>query len=168
MIVSMIAAMDEARGIGIDNRLPWRLSSDLKRFKTLTMGHHIIVGRKTFESIGKPLPGRHTIILTNRGDFSAPGCLVADSLEEALNLAKQSDESEVFVCGGARVFQQALPIADRFYLTVVHANVGADTFFPEWRKDEWVEEEVEDHAADEKNQYPLTFKVLVRRSSASS
>jgi len=168
MIVSLIAAMDEERGIGIDNRLPWRLSSDLKRFKTLTMGHHIIVGRHTFESIGKPLPGRHTIVLTSRHNFSAAGCMTVDSLEGALNLARQNGESEVFVCGGARVFQQALPIADRFYLTVVHANVGADTFFPEWRKDEWVEEEVEDHAADEKNQYPLTFKVLVRRSSASS
>src|SRR5690349_14530681 len=124
MIVSIIAAMDEARGIGINNSLPWRLSSDLKRFKSLTMGHHIVVGRHTFESIGKPLPGRHTIILTNRRSFSAAGCLVADSLEAALDIAKQRGETEVFVCGGARVFQEALPTADRFYLTIVHAKVG--------------------------------------------
>jgi dihydrofolate reductase len=168
MIVSLIAAMDEERGIGIDNRLPWRLSSDLKRFKTLTMGHHIVVGRHTFESIGKPLPGRHTIVLTSRHNLSAAGCMTVDSLEGALNLARQIGESEVFICGGARVFQHALPIADRFYLTVVHAKVDADTFFPVWREDEWVEEEAERHEADEKNQYPLTFKVLVRRSSASS
>src|SRR5215469_5276330 len=134
MIVSLIAAMDESQGIGVNNRLPWRLSADLKRFKALTMGHHIIVGRHTFESIGKPLPGRHTIILTNRHDFRADGCATADSLDAALNLARQDGESEVFVCGGARVFQDALPIADRFYLTVVHANVAADTFFPQWRE----------------------------------
>ena len=162
MIVSLIAAMDEARGIGIDNRLPWRLSADLKRFKNLTMGHHIVVGRKTFESIGSPLPGRRTIVLTHRAGFTAPGCLVAGSLEEALTLARKNGESETFICGGARVFEEALPIADRFYLTLVHARVGADTFFPEWQEDCWVEQEVSHHDADEKNQYPLTFKVLVR------
>jgi len=163
MIVSLIAAMDEARGIGIDNKLPWRLSADLKRFKDLTMGHHIIVGRKTFESISGPLPGRRTIILTHRAGLTAPGCLVAGSLDEALALARENGEGEAFICGGARVFEEALPRADRFYLTLVHARVRADTFFPEWQEDRWAEQEVSHHDADEKNQYPLTFKVLVRK-----
>ena len=154
MIVSLIAAMDEARGIGIDNRLPWRLSDDLKRFKTLTMGHHIIVGRNTFESIGKPLPGRRTIVVTSRPDLAIPGCLAANSLQAALDLARHNGESEVFVCGGARVFQDALPLADRFYMTLIHAKVGADTFFPEWREDQWAVEEVADHPADDHARAP--------------
>ena len=155
--------MDQARGIGIDNKLPWRLSSDLKRFKNLTMGHHIIVGRKTLESIGSALPGRRTIILTHSPNFTFPGCLVAGSLEEALNLARENGETEAFICGGALVFEEALPIADRFYLTQVRARVNADTFFPEWNEDRWAEQEVSHHDADEKNQYPLTFKLLVKR-----
>lgn len=163
MIVSIIVAMDEKRGIGAQNRLPWRLSSDLKRFRELTMGHHIIVGRKTFESIGKPLPGRQTIVVTGNSNFEAPGCLIAHSLEEAIALAEERGEQEVFVCGGAAVYAQALPIADRLYLTLVHAETEADTLFPEWEQDKWIERESFHHRADEKNQYSFTFKLLARR-----
>jgi len=163
VIVSIIVAMDEKRGIGAQNRLPWRLSSDLKRFRELTMGHHIIVGRKTFESIGKPLPGRQTIVVTGNSNFEAPGCLIAHSLEEAIALAEERGEQEVFVCGGAAVYAQALPIADRLYLTLVHAETEADTLFPEWEQDKWIERESFHHRADEKNQYSFTFKLLARR-----
>jgi dihydrofolate reductase len=163
VIISLLVAMDERRGIGKDNLLPWRLSSDLKRFRALTMGHHIVVGRKTFESIGKPLPGRHMIIVSRNRDYTAAGCFVAGSLDEALALARERGEVEAFVCGGAQLYGQALGAAGRIYLTVVHAVVEADTFFPEWDPDEWIEKQSSHHPADEKNQYPSTFKILERR-----
>jgi dihydrofolate reductase len=155
--------MDENRGIGKGNHLPWRLSTDLKRFRELTMGHHILVGRKTFQSIGKPLPGRETIILTRNEDFRPEGCLIAHSLEDGIRLAQERGESELFICGGAEIYAQSLRAADRMYLTLVHAVVEADTFFPEWESDEWTEEEVSRHEADAKNQFPFTFKLLTKR-----
>lgn len=163
MIVSIIAAMDNRRGIGIENRLPWRLSADLKRFRELTMGHHIIVGRKTFESIGKPLPGRHMIVVTRDNKFRADGCDVCHSLAEAFELAGSREEQEVFVCGGAQIYEQALALADRMYLTFVDAEVEADTFFPVFDTQQWSERERTFHPADEKNQFPFTFSLLVRQ-----
>jgi dihydrofolate reductase len=160
VIISLLAAMDERRGIGWKGRLPWRLSSDLKRFRELTMGHHIIVGRKTWESIGKPLPGRKMIIVTRNPGLEVEGAFVAHSVEEAIELARSHGESEVFVCGGAEIYTQALPKAHRFYMTLVHAVVEADTFFPEWEGKGWTEKESSYHEADEKNQYPSTFRVL--------
>jgi dihydrofolate reductase len=154
--------MDRQRGIGIGNKLPWRLSSDLKRFRELTWGHHIILGRKTFESIGRLLPGRHTIIVTRDRNYSAEGCFIVHSVAEAVALARARGESEVFVCGGAEVYKQALALADRIYLTLVEAEVAADTFFPAWDSSGWIEQEVSHHEADEKNQYPFTFKLLLR------
>jgi dihydrofolate reductase len=166
MIVSLLVAMDERRGIGKAGGLPWRLSSDLKRFRELTMGHHIVVGRKTFESIGRPLPGREMIVVT-RGESSVPeGCLIARSVEDAIQFARERGESELFICGGAEIYAQTLGAADRMYLTLVHADCDADTFFPEWDGDEWMEQKSEPHAADEKNQYPFTFKVLSRMYEA--
>ena len=164
MIISILVAMDEKRGIGKDGRLPWRLSSDLKKFRELTMGHHIIVGRKTFESIGKPLPGRETIIVTRNESYSPAGCFIARSVEDAISLARARGESEAFICGGAEVYARSLCAADRMYLTLVHADCGADTFFPECDSGEWVEVESRYHAADEKNQHPFTFKVLAKKS----
>nr|AIA13048.1 Dihydrofolate reductase [uncultured bacterium]AIA13124.1 Dihydrofolate reductase [uncultured bacterium]AIA13423.1 Dihydrofolate reductase [uncultured bacterium] len=164
MIISFLVAMDEKRGIGKAGGLPWRLSSDLKRFRELTMGHHIIVGRKTFESIGKPLPGRQMIIVTRSESFAPAGCFIAHSISDAISLARERGESELFVCGGAEIYAQMLGVADRMYLTLVHADSEADTFFPEWDSSEWVEMESEHRTADEKNQYPFTFKVLARRS----
>nr|AIA12510.1 Dihydrofolate reductase [uncultured bacterium] len=166
MIISFLVAMDEKRGIGKAGGLPWRLSSDLKRFRELTMGHHIIVGRKTFESIGKPLPGRQMIIVTRNESISFEGCFIAHSVSDAISLARERGESELFVCGGAEIYAQMLGAADRMYLTLVHADCDADTFFPEWDRDEWIEVESEHHAADEKNQYSFTFKVLARKSRA--
>jgi dihydrofolate reductase len=163
VIVSILVAMDERRGIGRDNHLPWRLSSDLRRFRELTMGHHIIVGRKTFESIGKPLAGRVTIVVTRNEDFRPEGCLVARSVGEAIETARERGESEVFICGGAAIYRDSLRVSDRIYLTLVHAQVGADTFFPDFDGREWLETESESHERDEKNQYPFTFKLLVRK-----
>lgn len=152
--------MDEKRGIGWKGKLPWRLSSDLKRFRELTMGHHIIVGRKTFESIGKPLPGRQTIIITRNPDFRAKGCFVVRSLEEAIDLARSRGDSEALICGGAQIYAQAIVKAQRFYLTVVHAQVESDTLFPEWDKSAWTEKHSSHHEADDKDEYSSTFALL--------
>ncbi len=165
MIVSLIVAMDRNRGIGVHNKLPWHLPADLKRFRELTMGHHIIVGRKTFESIGRPLPGRHTIIVTRNERYQATGCLIVHSLAEALTLARERGETEVFVCGGAEIYAQAMPVADRIYVTEVQAEVGADAFFPDYDHEQWSEQEVVHHSADEKNRYPFTFKILSKRKT---
>ncbi|HWO01947.1 MAG TPA: dihydrofolate reductase [Blastocatellia bacterium] len=160
MIISLIVAMDEQSGIGKAGTLPWRLSSDLKRFRELTMGHHIIVGRKTFESIGKPLPGRQTIVVTRNEAYSPEGCLIAHSVKDAIELARERGETEAFICGGAAIYAEAIAAADRLYLTRVHATVDADVFFPEFDEQALIEKERSSHAADEKNQYPFTFKLL--------
>ena len=163
MIISLIVAMDEQRGIGKTGKLPWRLSADLKRFRELTMGHHIIVGRKTFESIGKPLPGRVMIVVTRSETYRPEGCLVAHSVEDAIQIAQDRSEAEAFICGGAAIYVGALAEADRLYLTLVHATVDADVFFPDIDETAWVETESESHTADEKNQYPFTFSLLEKK-----
>jgi dihydrofolate reductase len=165
LIISIIVAMDRKRGIGVDNKLPWRLPADLKRFRELTMGHHIIVGRKTYESIGKPLPGRRMIIVTHNRSYRTEGCDVAYSIEEAIRIARERGESEVFICGGSEIYECSLPLAERIYLTIVDADVAADTFFPVWDEREWIQQEKIDFAADDKNQYPFTFKLLNRLAS---
>lgn len=167
MIISLIVAMDERRGIGKDGKLPWRLSSDLKRFRELTMGHHIIVGRRTFESIGKPLPGRQTIVVTRSETYQPEGCLVAHSVEDAIRLARERGETEAFICGGAAIYAGAISDADRLYLTQVHTTVEADVFFPAIERQAWVEKESASHAVDEKNQYPFTFKLLEKEHRAA-
>nr|AIA15773.1 Dihydrofolate reductase [uncultured bacterium] len=159
-----MVAMDEKRGIGKAGKLPWHLSSDLRTFRELTMGHHLIVGRKTFESIGKPLPGRHTVVVTRNSNFKPEGCSVSHSVEDAIALARERGETEAFVIGGAEIYARALASADRIYLTEVHAEVDADVFFPEFDRADWVETQHIDHPAGEKNQYAFTFKVLERGS----
>src|SRR5215470_5593298 len=155
--------MDKKRGIGVDNKLPWRLSADLKRFRDLTMGHHIIVGRKTFESIGRLLPGRRMIVVTRDSAYKAEGCDAAHSVEDATRLARERGESEVFICGGAEIYVQSISIVDRMYLTFVDAEVAADTFFPEFDEREWSEQESSYQPADEKNQYAFNFKLMIRK-----
>ena len=165
MIVSLLVAMDEQRGIGIDNRLPWHLSADLRHFKARTMGHHLIMGRKTFESIGRPLPGRTIIVVSRNPGYRPEGSLSAASLEEALSLARAQGEDEAFVVGGSEIFTLALPFADRIYLTEVHAVTAADVFFPEFDLDDWVETSSFFHPTDEKNDYAFTFRQLERKRS---
>src|SRR5262249_16475303 len=157
-------AMDEKRGIGKAGKLPWHLSSDLKRFRELTMGHHVIVGRKTYESIGKPLPGRQVIVVTRNADFKAEGCLVARSVSDAIDIARSSGENEAFVIGGAEIYARALDKANRIYLTQVHAEVDADTFFPQLETSAWSEKESAHHPADDKNNYAFAFKLLERQT----
>lgn len=166
MIISLIVAMDENRGIGFQGRLPWRLSSDLKRFRELTMGHHIIAGRKTYQSIGKPLPGRRMIIVTRDHDFKADNCDIAYTVEDALALAEERGEKEAFIIGGAEIYSQTLSRAGRLYLTLVRAKVEADAFFPEWDESRWNEIESFEHEADGKNQYSFTFRLLERTSAS--
>ncbi len=155
--------MDEERGIGVEGRLPWYLPADLKRFKSLTMGHHLIMGRKTYESIGTPLPGRTMIIVTRNPNYQPDGCMVARSLETAIEFARMDFENEVFVIGGGDLFEQAINLADRIYLSQVHATLPADVYFPEFSSDDWQEMKAELIPADEKNQYAFTFKILDRR-----
>ncbi len=160
MRVSIIVAMDEDGGIGFQNRLPWRLSTDLKRFKQLTMGHHLILGRKTFESIGRLLPGRRMVVMTRKADLQIDGVEVVSSLEAALNLAASRAEDEAFIGGGADIYRLALPLTDRIYLTRVHAHTPVDVYFPEFNIHEWSEISSEQIGMDEKNQYPTTFMIL--------
>lgn len=164
MIISLIVAMDEQRGIGLDGGIPWHLPADLKRFKTLTMGHHLIMGRKTYESIGNPLPGRTMIIVTRNPNYQPDGCLVAHSLQAALEFARMGSESEVFVIGGGELFAEAIDLAEQIYLSLVHASLPADTFFPLISVEEWQEIESELVPADDKNKYAFTFKVLRRKN----
>ncbi len=128
MIISIIAAMADNRVIGRGNVIPWHIPEDMKRFREITMGHPVILGRKTFESIGRPLPGRKTVIVTRKRGYCAEGCVVVHDLQEAL--AKCADADEVFICGGGEVYREAMPLASRIYLTVVHLEVDGDTLFP--------------------------------------
>jgi dihydrofolate reductase len=135
--ISIISALARNRVIGINNTLPWRLPEDLKYFKALTLGHHILMGRKTYESIGKPLPGRTTVIIT-RGDYPAPeGVKIAHSISEAIEMG--ANDHEVFFVGGAQLYAQALPLADRLYLTEIQAEVQGDAWFPDFDKGHWRE-----------------------------
>ena len=161
MKVSIIVAMDKNRVIGKGNDLPWRLSADLKHFKAITMSKPLIMGRKTHESIGRPLPGRENIVLTHAKEFEAEGCTVVHSLEEAFRAA--GDVDEVMIMGGSGIYDQALARADRLYLTEVHADVKGDVYFPEFDKDEWLELEREEHSADEKNDFDYSFVVMERK-----
>lgn len=161
MMLSIIAALDDRGGIGRGGRLPWYLSTDLKRFKALTMGHHLIMGRKTFRSIGKALPGRVNIVVTRQADYHVEGIIVVHSLQEALDLAGQNGETEVFIIGGGEIFHQALPLADRLYLTHVHMDSAADVYFPEV-DNHWKVTYSEEFPADEKNEYPTTFRIYAR------
>ncbi len=163
MIISIIVAMDEKGGIGINDRLPWHLPDDLKRFKNLTMGHYLIIGRKTYESIGKTLPGRKIVVLTRGHEIKAGSEIEsAENLDQALQLAKSRGESEVFIGGGKEIFQLALPCTDQMYLTIVHTISNADVFFPQCDWTEWVEVERQEHDADVKHAFSFTFKILKR------
>jgi dihydrofolate reductase len=163
MIISLIVAQDENGGIGKDRQLPWQLPSDLKRFKQLTMGHHLLMGRKTFETIGKPLPGRVMIVLTRQKDYLAKGCIVVNSVREAIRLAERNHEVELFIIGGGEIFHQTINQADKIYLTTVHADVNANIFFPKIDNDQWeVISKVEAHQADQ-DEFKSDFKILIRK-----
>jgi len=151
MIISLIVAIGKERQIGKDNQMLWHIKEDFKKFKETTMGHHLIMGRKTFESIGRPLPGRTTIIITNNKDYQAPeGVLLAGSPDEALQMAKERGETEAFIAGGGVIYSLFLEKANRLYLSVVDYDGEADVFFPDYQNYEWRSLESESYEADGK------------------
>jgi len=160
-MISIIAALGCNNVIGTNNSLPWSLPADLRHFKILTKNKPIIMGSKTFESIGMALPQRDNIVLTRDAKYTAPGCKIATSIEHAVSLAKQSEMGdEIMICGGASVYKQFLPMTDRMYLTFIDNDFEGDTYFPEFDKTEWRALERKDHKADEKNLYDYFFLIL--------
>lgn len=166
MRISLIAALSDNRVIGRNNKMPWHLSNDLKYFKRMTMGKPILMGRKTFDSIGKPLPSRTNIVVTRQSDWQAPEVHVVHSVNEGIDLAQRLSlidvSEEVMVIGGAQIYREVLPQAQRLYLTQIHAEFEGDAFFPQIRADEWKEVGREDHQTDPTNPYAHSFVVLDR------
>jgi dihydrofolate reductase len=166
MRVSIVAAASANNVIGRDGRLPWHISEDLRHFKALTLGHPVIMGRLTWESIGRPLPGRQNIVITSQADFGADGCIVVTSPAEALRAA--GDVDEVMVIGGGQIYELFLPITTRIYLTRVEAEIDGDTFFPALDPDEWRLVASETYARDEDREYGFSFQTLERIPAAQA
>jgi len=162
-LISLIVAMAQNGVIGRDNSLPWRLPDDLKRFRAFTLGKPILMGRKTFESIGRPLPGRINLVLTRDRSWYAEGVIAVHSVEEALTEAGSSDE--LVAIGGAEIYRLVLPFARRIYLTHVHADVPGNITFPEFDSTQWADVEYSSQPADDEHAYPLTFVTLERRNA---
>ncbi|MBT2685843.1 dihydrofolate reductase [Bacillus sp. ISL-37] len=162
-MISLIWAMDENRVIGYHNQLPWRLPEDLKFFKRVTMGHPIAMGRKTYESIGKPLPGRENIVITRDDNYDPEGCTVMHSIDEMLAYAAENKSEEIFVIGGAEIFKEVLQHADKLYLTMIHHQFEGDTFFPVFDIDKWELESREIGLKDGKNPYDYEFLIYKRK-----
>ena len=158
--ISIIAAMTYQRVIGLHNRLPWRLPADLSHFRRTTIGHTVIMGRKNYESIGRPLPGRLNVVLSSNPGYLAPGCRVVSCLNDAWDAA--GDDPEIFIIGGAQVYAQALPRTTRMYLTLIDAMIEGDTWFPEYENREWRETARTEHGPDAENPYALSFLTLQR------
>jgi dihydrofolate reductase len=164
MRISIIVAVADNGVIGREGTLPWHLADDLRRFKQLTMGHTIVMGRRTWESIGRPLPGRRMIVVSRRGNYQTNGqdVAMARSLDDALKAAESKGDSEVFIVGGAELYREILPRADRLYITRVHANVEGDTVFPNTDFSQWRQVQSAAHSADAKNEFPFTFEIYER------
>ena len=160
-MVSIIVATDKQGGIGKDNALLWHLPNDLKRFKTITSGHPIIMGRKTYESIGRPLPNRMNIIITQNKDLKIEGCIIVHNLKDAIIAAEGKD---VFIIGGGSIYEQAMEMADMIYLTLVDVSLEADTHFPKINDEQWQIVHSETHTKDEKHNYDYHFIDLKRKA----
>ncbi|WBM73809.1 dihydrofolate reductase [Saprospira grandis] len=168
MIISAIVACNQNRAIGKGNKMPWYLPADLRYFKATTLGHPIIMGRKTFVSLGRPLPKRRNIVLSRQKKYSAEGIEVFPSLWESLKTLKKEGCEEVFIIGGGQIYRQALPFCHKLYLTEVEIDLqGADTFFPELKAEDWTLLSEEAHEKDQKNLYNYTFKVLEQNNRRS-
>nr|AIA16758.1 Dihydrofolate reductase [uncultured bacterium]AIA16790.1 Dihydrofolate reductase [uncultured bacterium] len=159
--ICIVVAVAKNGVIGGHNQLPWHLTADLKHFKLLTLGHPTIMGRKTFESIGRALPGRHNIVITRDPNFTAPDCTLTHSLEAAIDIATKDNPERICIIGGGQIFQQALPLTDTIYITYVDAEPEGDIYF-NINVDDWREISREDHMADEKNPSNYSFVQLVR------
>lgn len=160
-MTTIIAAIAANNALGKDNDLIWHLPADLIRFRKITTGHHIIMGRNTYESIGKPLPNRTTVIITRNQQYKAPGCVVVHSMQEALAIAK--NDAQPFIIGGAQIYEEAILFADQLDITEVHAEFEADVFFPEIDGNLWKETKRETFSSDEKNHYKYSFVSYVRK-----
>ncbi len=162
-MITIIAAIANNNALGKDNDLIWHLPADLKRFKKVTSGHHILMGRNTFESIGKPLPNRTSVIITRNNDYFRDGCLVANSIEEAIDLAKE--DSDIFIIGGAQIYKQAIEkgLVDKLDITIVHHDFEADVFFPEINMNIWKQVSREDFKVNDKNKYDYSFVSYTRK-----
>ena len=158
--ITLIAAMAHNRVIGINNTLPWDLPADMRHFREQTMGKPILMGRKTYDSIGRPLPGRQNIVVTRDSSATIDGCDVVNSIDEALNIA--DDAPEVMVMGGESFYRQMLPAANRLVLTMIDLDIEGDAWFPEWTESEWQEVDREDHPVDEKNRWSYSFVTMER------
>ncbi|MFH1807875.1 MAG: dihydrofolate reductase [Pseudomonadota bacterium] len=165
MRITLIAALDEDNAIGRAGQLPWRLPADLKHFKRSTLGKPVILGRRTYASIGKPLPDRTTIVLTRQADWMAEGCTVVHDVDQALAVARATGAEEVMVAGGAELYRQFLPRAERILLTIVHAHVGGDVRFPDFDSAAWTEIERREREPDDRNAHALSFVTLERRDA---
>jgi len=162
MIISMIAALTKNRVIGKNNDLPWKLPDDMKFFMETTKGHHVILGRKNYDSIPprfKPLPNRTNIVVTRQKNFHAPGCIVVDSVEKGLKIAKENNEREAFIIGGAEIYKLGLPYADRLYLTEIDADIDGDTYFPKIDETKWRESSRIHHSKDDRHAYSFDFVI---------
>ena len=163
MLISIIVAVAENGAIGKDNQLLWRLPDDLKRFKALTLGHPIIMGRKTFDSIGKPLPGRTSIVITRNTDFQHEGVIVVHNVADAVEEARKLNSEEAFIIGGGELYKLTQPIADKLYITEVETSIDGDTFFQIDNPDDWTETERTVHQADEKHFFAFNFVDYVKK-----
>jgi dihydrofolate reductase len=165
MIISLIAALSKNLVIGKNNDLPWHLPDDMKYFMQTTKGHHVIMGRKNYDSIPekfRPLPNRANIVVTRQEDFDAPGCIITNSIEHGLEIARENKENEVFIIGGAEIYNQSLSLATRLYLTEIQADIEGDTFFPTFDKNHWKEVSRTHHLSDERHKFPFDFVVFER------
>lgn len=160
MKVSIIAAVAENGVIGRKGKIPWHIPEDLKRFKKITTGHHIIMGRKTYESIGRPLPNRTNIVITRNKDYKAKGIKTVSSLNEALKIAKKEGEKEAMIVGGAQIYKEALPFADKIYLTKIHHKFSGDAYFPKISLLKWKKVYSKKYPKSSKNKYSYTFSIL--------
>ena len=163
MTISAIVACAAHRVIGKDNQIPWYLPADLQYFKKTTLNHHIIMGRNSFESIGRSLPKRTNMVITRKPFYAATDCLIFHSVEEALEFADNNGETEIFIIGGGEIYRQTIDYWDKLYLTEVNVELDGDVFFPELEKNEWIERSSEHHFKDAKNEYDYTFKILERK-----
>ena len=163
MKISIIVAVDEDFGIGLEGKLPWSLPSDLKRFKQITLGHTVLMGRKPYESIGRPLPGRSMLVISQQEGYFAAGCQTVSSLEEGIQEAHQNGETELFVIGGGQVYQQVFPLSDRLYLTRVQTRAKTDTFFPAIDFSQWELVEQISQDRDEKHLSSYIFGIYDRK-----
>ncbi|MEP7079083.1 MAG: dihydrofolate reductase [Ginsengibacter sp.] len=163
MILCHIVAASENNVIGANNELPWKLSTDFRYFKNKTWGMPVIMGRKTFNSLKKDLPGRINIVLTSKKDWNAVNVTVVSEVEDAITQAKESDAKEIFIIGGGQVFKQTMDIVNRIYLTRVHTVVEGDTYYPQINENDWKLVSSIDHSADEKNNYSFTFEVWEKK-----